>query len=243
MAVVPSKEFVEVLFRRLGSDSKDGIKTKSDSWQTKSQIHLAARKMRAFEGDLLFSHHMNPSMAQPSSFPPTLFNMSEQSAHFYENLTEIGRGSFAIVYKATKRSILVGGEGGVGGGGSGGAGGIQAASQTPSTASSSASSYLIKPGQTIAIKVVNRTKLNRKLQENLEMEIAILKKAKHRNVVALYQVLVSLDFAFNPSGLRDLCYLGRVSLNMCTFPQRGHCCQTTFNLILIERLHLIQPLI
>ena len=135
--------------------------------------------------------------------------MSEQSAHFYENLTEIGRGSFAIVYKATKRSTLLGGEGG--GSGSGGAGGIQAASQTPSTASSSASSYLIKPGQTIAIKVVNRTKLNRKLQENLEMEIAILKKAKHRNVVALYQVLVSLDFAFFPSGSRDLFCICRVS--------------------------------
>ena len=82
----------------------------------------------------------------------------------YENLVEIGRGSFAIVYKATRSSAA--------------------------SLALSAGDGIIKPGQTIAIKVVNKTKLSRKLAENLEMEILILKKARHRNVVALHKVLV-----------------------------------------------------
>jgi serine/threonine-protein kinase ULK/ATG1 len=67
----------------------------------------------------------------------------------YRDLQEIGKGSFATVYKANTAS-----------------------------------------GLPVAIKTVIRSKLNRKLQENLDMEIAILNEARHRNVVALYNVLV-----------------------------------------------------
>jgi serine/threonine protein kinase len=67
----------------------------------------------------------------------------------YKDLQEIGKGSFATVYKATTTS-----------------------------------------GLPVAIKTVIRSKLNRKLQDNLDMEIAILNEARHRNVVSLYNVLV-----------------------------------------------------
>jgi serine/threonine protein kinase len=67
----------------------------------------------------------------------------------YSNLTEIGKGSFATVFKGTSSSGLI-----------------------------------------VAIKTINRQKLNRKLEENLKMEIAILSKARHRNVVSLIKVLV-----------------------------------------------------
>lgn len=63
---------------------------------------------------------------------------------------EIGKGSFAIVYKAIHK----------------------------------------ESGRAVAIKTVNKSKLNRKLSENLETEIAILNKSKHKNVVALFDVIV-----------------------------------------------------
>ena len=59
---------------------------------------------------------------------------------------EIGKGSFAIVYKGVS----------------------------------------LKDGRNIAIKAVSRSKLkNKKLLENLEVEIAILKKIKHPHIVRL----------------------------------------------------------
>jgi serine/threonine-protein kinase ULK/ATG1 len=68
----------------------------------------------------------------------------------YTIQSEIGKGSFATVYKGISN----------------------------------------KTGTIVAIKTVNRTKLNRKLQENLETEIDILNKSRHKNVVSLYKVLV-----------------------------------------------------
>lgn len=116
----------------------------------------------------------------------------------YDNLTEIGRGSFATVYKATRSHTLY----------STGYSSHRDSSSTSNQEMERADSNnkeraessnrypsfsaVIKAGQVIAIKVVNRKKLNRKLQENLDMEIQILKKAKHGNVVTLYHVIVSV---------------------------------------------------
>ncbi|KAI8903802.1 kinase-like domain-containing protein, partial [Gorgonomyces haynaldii] len=61
---------------------------------------------------------------------------------------EIGRGSFATVFKAQKSD-----------------------------------------GTFVAIKSVQRSKLNRKLQENLETEIGILKDIVHPHIVQLYSVI------------------------------------------------------
>jgi serine/threonine-protein kinase ULK/ATG1 len=68
----------------------------------------------------------------------------------YQIKNEIGKGSFAVVYRAVH----------------------------------------LKTNLEVAIKTVNRKKLNKKLLENLESEISILNKARHRNVVSLYQVFV-----------------------------------------------------
>ncbi|KAJ1910143.1 Serine/threonine-protein kinase [Tieghemiomyces parasiticus] len=65
--------------------------------------------------------------------------------------TEIGRGSFATVYKG----------------------------------------YNKVTSQTVAIKSVGRSQLTKKLLENLESEIAILKRARHDNVVELLDCLKS----------------------------------------------------
>jgi serine/threonine-protein kinase ULK/ATG1 len=71
----------------------------------------------------------------------------------FSNFIEIGRGSFATVFKASR------------------------------------------PGSNVpvAIKTVNRAKLNRKLAENLELEIKILYNSRHRNVVFLEKVLVNIS--------------------------------------------------
>ncbi|KAI8893330.1 kinase-like domain-containing protein, partial [Globomyces pollinis-pini] len=68
----------------------------------------------------------------------------------YEIIQEIGRGSFATVFKGK-----------------------------------------LGNGQIVAIKSVQKAKLNRKLNENLETEIAILNKSRHRNVVSLFTVTKS----------------------------------------------------
>jgi serine/threonine-protein kinase ULK/ATG1 len=67
----------------------------------------------------------------------------------FEIQAEIGKGSFATVYKATH----------------------------------------LKTDLVVAIKTVNRRKLNRKLAENLETEISILRAATHKNVVLLHNVI------------------------------------------------------
>jgi serine/threonine protein kinase len=46
----------------------------------------------------------------------------------------------------------------------------------------------------VAIKAVIRGKLTAKLLENLESEIAILKRITHRNIVELKDCLVSCPF-------------------------------------------------
>jgi serine/threonine-protein kinase ULK2 len=92
----------------------------------------------------------------------------------FKNLIEIGKGSFATVYKATS-----------------------------------------KTGSLVAIKTVNRSKLNRKLLENLEMEIAILREARHRNVVFLYDVLVFFSNKKTEKEfhlIMEFCGLGDLSL-------------------------------
>ena len=64
---------------------------------------------------------------------------------------EIGRGSFATVYKATQ----------------------------------------LATSKLVAIKSVARAKLNRKLAENLESEIKILKRIHHPHIVELYDIFVN----------------------------------------------------
>ena len=86
-----------------------------------------------------------------------------------ENYTvekEIGKGSFAIVYKGVS----------------------------------------LKDGRNIAIKAVSRSKLkNKKLLENLEVEIAILKKIKHPHIVGLIDCeRTSTDFYL----IMEYCALG-----------------------------------
>ena len=43
-------------------------------------------------------------------------------------------------------------------------------------------------GRVVAVKAIQRTKLNRKLQENLEAEISILQSTQHPNVMRLHEV-------------------------------------------------------
>jgi serine/threonine protein kinase len=74
----------------------------------------------------------------------------------YKIEREIGRGSFATVYK------------GIG-----------------------------KNGDIVAIKSVQKSKLNRKLAENLEVEIAILHTIKHDNIVRLYETHVGEFYVEN----------------------------------------------
>jgi serine/threonine-protein kinase ULK/ATG1 len=49
-----------------------------------------------------------------------------------------------------------------------------------------------KVPQVVAIKAVLREKLNRKLAENLESEIKILKGIKHENIVSLVDIVVGI---------------------------------------------------
>jgi serine/threonine-protein kinase ULK2 len=67
----------------------------------------------------------------------------------YDLISEIGKGSFASVYKAERN------------------------------------------GKIYAIKSVLKAKLNRKLAENLETEIDILKGIEHPHIVHLFEVVVS----------------------------------------------------
>ena len=67
----------------------------------------------------------------------------------YALLQEIGRGSFATVYKAKN-----------------------------------------KAGKMVAVKSVSKSKLNKKLAENLESEIGILQGIQHPHIVELYHVWV-----------------------------------------------------
>lgn len=45
-------------------------------------------------------------------------------------------------------------------------------------------------GTVVAVKAITRARLNRKLMDNLESEIAILKTVKHPNIVALHDIQV-----------------------------------------------------
>ncbi|KAJ3348494.1 Serine/threonine-protein kinase, partial [Kappamyces sp. JEL0680] len=103
----------------------------------------------------------------------------------FKNLTEIGRGSFATVFKAVTTAKAFGSDTG-------------------------------ESNVVVAIKTVNRSKLNRKLAENLEMEINILKKSRHRNVVLLYKVLKS-DTEIHM--IMEYCNLGDLSLFI---KKKGH---------------------
>lgn len=67
----------------------------------------------------------------------------------WELQEQIGKGSFAVVWKAQHRS----------------------------------------DGRLAAVKEISTEKLNSKLQESLESEVAVLLRAKHQNIVKLYDVL------------------------------------------------------
>ena len=106
----------------------------------------------------------------------------------YQDFVEIGRGSFATVFKARKRSNKELDR-------------RQSSNSTANThttitasntATGASSSVTILQDSIVAIKVVNRLKLNRNLAQNLELEIGILKRSRHRNVVALFNVLVRI---------------------------------------------------
>ncbi|EPZ32762.1 Protein kinase, catalytic domain-containing protein [Rozella allomycis CSF55] len=75
----------------------------------------------------------------------------------YDVEEEIGRGSFAIVYKALHVSTV---------------------------------NFLknFEKGRVVAIKTVSTEKLNRKLMENLDTEISILREIDHKNIVKLLSV-------------------------------------------------------
>jgi serine/threonine-protein kinase ULK/ATG1 len=95
----------------------------------------------------------------------------------FEIREEIGRGSFATVFKGYKL--------------------IQS--------SSSSSGNTTKLGDPVAIKAVTRKKLTRKLLDNLESEIRLLKGIKHKHVTELVDCLkteqhIYLVMAFCPAG-------------------------------------------
>ena len=48
----------------------------------------------------------------------------------------------------------------------------------------------------MAIKRINITRLKKRLKENLELEIAIMKRMHHPNIVALYDTLVRIFCLF-----------------------------------------------
>jgi serine/threonine protein kinase len=59
----------------------------------------------------------------------------------------------------------------------------------------------MQDGGRVAIKRINITRLKRRLKENLELEISIMKRMHHPNIVKLYDTLVSthaLDTIINP---------------------------------------------
>lgn len=92
----------------------------------------------------------------------------------FEIREEIGRGSFATVFKGYK---LV----------------------------QSSSGNATKLGDAVAIKAVTRKKLTRKLLDNLESEIRLLKGIKHKHVTELVDCLkteqhIYLVMAFCPAG-------------------------------------------
>jgi serine/threonine-protein kinase ULK/ATG1 len=53
----------------------------------------------------------------------------------------------------------------------------------------------VTSGLLVAIKSIRRDKLSRKLQENLEAEISILKALNHPNVVKLHSIEVCVEFS------------------------------------------------
>ena len=84
----------------------------------------------------------------------------------YENMVEIGKGSFATVFKATKKNGL------------------------------------------FAIKRINIQQLGTKLLDNISIEIDILNKSRHRNVVSLVEV-IKTDSEINI--VMEFCDLGDLS--------------------------------
>lgn len=131
----------------------------------------------------------SPSSAARAS-PPTPASHSPASATHNHNATssssssrerigdyvlgsEIGKGSFAVVYKGYRSAS---------------ASSSSSSAPTPSTSAASGPSSRRSP---VAIKAVSRNKLTPKLLENLEGEISILKAISHENVVRLEDCIVS----------------------------------------------------
>ncbi|RKO97867.1 hypothetical protein CXG81DRAFT_8422, partial [Caulochytrium protostelioides] len=119
---------------------------------------------------------------------------------------EIGRGSFATVYLG-KLKVLVDHE--------------HAASGRPSHAEGGSSDALAGPASSastlpdpvrgyslVAIKSVTKEKLNRKLTENLETEIRILKGSAHPHIVELIKIVNSTKYIHL---LMEFCAFGDLS--------------------------------
>lgn len=141
-------------------------------------------------------HHSSSSSNSASGISPETLGYSPSLVHGYTLISELGRGSFAIVFLARaagKRSNAPN----------------FAVSQKEQTVSSFRSlSGLLKLSSSslsntaviandvnepngkdfAAIKVVSKEKLNKKLTENLESEIAILRRVRHENVVNLLNI-------------------------------------------------------
>ncbi|KAL8871459.1 MAG: hypothetical protein Q9174_002711 [Haloplaca sp. 1 TL-2023] len=139
-----------------------------------------------------------PSPAPSSSRRPRAPGQGEMSVGSFRRLEEIGKGSFATVYKATYsvRSLVA----------------------RPHRPSKAAIASMMACGRRckdskkagfVAIKSVDMNKLNKKLKENLYSEIHILKRLHHPHIVSLIdcqETSAHIHLVMEFSQLGDLSY-------------------------------------
>ena len=110
--------------------------------------------------------------------PSTFSREEDEEVIPYIVVAEIGKGSFATVYK-----------------------GYHSVSPNPShpTCPGSSKPSLQETHKQVAIKTVSRSKLTTKLFENLQSEIEILKALSHRHITRLLDIVVrSLELTIVP---------------------------------------------
>ena len=98
--------------------------------------------------------------------PSAVTREEDEEVKPYVVVAEIGKGSFATVYK-----------------------GYHSVSPRPSRLAQSSPSLQVTHNQ-VAIKTVSRSKLTTKLFENLQSEIEILKALSHRHITRLLDIVV-----------------------------------------------------
>ncbi|KAF2405415.1 kinase-like protein [Trichodelitschia bisporula] len=89
----------------------------------------------------------------------------------YRRLNEIGKGSFASVFRGVHSVSVAGGE---------------AAAAALTANAGRMTDRLQSHGSLVAIKSVNVTKLSKKLKDNLDAEVKILRSLHHPHIVALF---------------------------------------------------------